>query len=169
MTGTSRSGDGETYLQHAIGRHSPVVAETARAALRKLRSRFPGARILVYERKQSLPIGFAPALGGSALFSVVLYPRWVRFFFLEGALLDDPEGRLEGSGNQVRSIRVDEQAAILDEPYVSKLIGLALRLAGADLENGRGEVVIRSTLSSAARPAGSSIRNRPAGLAKRRS
>jgi hypothetical protein len=44
----------------------------------------------------------------------VLYPRWVRFFFLEGVAIDDPEGRLEGTGNQVRSIRLDERAAIVD-------------------------------------------------------
>ena len=151
MARTAGSGDGEKYLQRAIGRYSPVVAQTARAALRRVRARFPDARILVYERKQSLPIGFASASGGAPLFSVVLYPRWVRFFFLEGALLDDPEGRLEGSGNQVRSIRVDEEAAILDDPYITKLIGTALRLAGADLATGRGEVVIKSALAPATR------------------
>ena len=41
----------------------------------------------------------------------MLYPRWVRFFFVEGFAIHDPEGRLEGSGNQVRSIRVNEDAA----------------------------------------------------------
>ena len=77
----------EAYLDRAIGRYSPTVAATARAALGKLRARFPGARQSVYERRQSLPIGFAPAARGSAVFSLVLYPRWVRFFFLDGATL----------------------------------------------------------------------------------
>lgn len=92
----------DAYLEKAIGRYSPEVASKARIALKKLRARFPGARRLVYERRQSLPIGFGPERG-SAVFSLVLYPRWVRFFFLEGVALKDPEGRLEGSGNQVRS------------------------------------------------------------------
>jgi len=48
-----------------------------------------------------LPIGFAPAERGSAVFSLVLYPRWVRFFFLEDVAIDDPESRLEGAGSQV--------------------------------------------------------------------
>ena len=57
----------EAYLDTAIGRYSPEVAATARAGLKKLRARFPGARQLVYERRQSLPIGFAPAERGSAV------------------------------------------------------------------------------------------------------
>jgi hypothetical protein len=137
----------EAYLDKAIGRYSPTVAATARAGLKKLRVRFPGARVLVYERRQSLPIGFAPSGSGPAVFSLVLYPRWVRFFFLEGVAIDDPEGRLEGAGNQVRSIRVDQRAAIFDDPYVRGLIAQALKVAGADLEGGRGQVVLKSKVS----------------------
>lgn len=135
------------YLDKAIDRYPPDVASTARAALKKLRTRFPGARRLVFERRQALPIGFAPAERGVPVFSIVLYPRWVRFFFLEGVAIDDPEGRLEGTGNQVRSLRLDPKAAILDEPYVRGLIAQALNVAGVDLKKGRGEVVLRSTIS----------------------
>ena len=102
----------QRYLEKAIDRYSPAVRTTARAALQKLRAQFPGARQMVFERRGSLPIGFAPDPRGSAVFSLVLYPRWVRFFFLEGVAIDDPEGRLEGTGSQVRSIRVDGHASI---------------------------------------------------------
>ena len=136
----------KAYLDQAISRYSPDVAATARAGLKKLRARFPGARQMVYDRPRSVPIGSAPADGGGAVFSLVLYPRWVRFFFLEGVLLDDPEGRLEGAGNQVRSIRVDERATIFDDPYIRKLMAQALTEAGADLKKGRGEVVLKSKL-----------------------
>ena len=137
----------EAYLDQAIGRYPPNVAATARAGLKKLRTRFPGARQLVYERRQSLPIGFAPATGGSAVFSLVLYPRWVRFFFLEGVALDDPQGQLEGTGSQVRSIRVDEHASILDDPYIKGLIAQAVQVAGADLKTGSGQVVLKSKMA----------------------
>jgi hypothetical protein len=131
------------YLDKAIGRYPPDVAAVGRAALRKLRSRFPGARILVFERRQALPIGFAPTERGSAVFSIVLYPRWVRFFFLEGTALSDPEGRLEGSGNQVRSLRLDAGATVLDEPYVRGLMAQALKVAGVNLRKGKGQVELR--------------------------
>jgi hypothetical protein len=140
--------DEKAYLDRAIGRYSQQVAETARAALKKLRVRFPGAQRFVYERRQSLPIGFVPAAGGAAVFSVVLYPRWVRFFFLEGVALDDPQGRLEGSGSQVRSIRVDECAAILDDPYIRGLMDQAVKVSGADLKTGAGRIVLRSKLGA---------------------
>ena len=138
---------GEAYLDKAIGRYSPEVAATARAGLKKLRARFPGARQMVYERRQSLPIGFAPGERGPAVFSLVLYQRWVRFFFLEGVAMDDPEGRLEGTGSQVRSIRVDQRAAVLDDPYIRRLMVQALKVAGADLKTGTGQVVLRSKKS----------------------
>jgi len=138
----------QAYLDQAIGRYAPNVAATARAGLKKLRTRFPGARQLVYERRQSLPIGFAPAAGGSAVFSIVLYPRWVRFFFLEGVALEDPQNRLEGAGNQVRSIRVDERASILDDPYIKGLIAQAVQVAGADLKTGSGQVVLKSKIAT---------------------
>jgi hypothetical protein len=135
----------EACLDKAIDRYAPEVAAIARAALKKLRARYPGARQMVYERRQSLPIGFAPSERGSAVFSVVLYPRWVRFFFLEGAAIDDPEGRLEGRGNQVRSIRLDSGAAILDDPYIRGLMAQALKVTGANLKSGRGGIVLKST------------------------
>jgi hypothetical protein len=70
----------------------------------------------------------------------------VRFFFLEGVALDDPEGRLEGTGNQVRSIRLDERAAVLDDPYIRKLMTQALKEAGANLKAGRGQIVLKSKI-----------------------
>jgi hypothetical protein len=140
------------YLDKAIGRYTPEVAAIGRAGVKKLRARFPGARILMFERRQNLPIGFAPAGHGNPVFSIVVYPRWVRFFFLEGIALDDPEGRLEGNGNQVRSIRLDAGAAVLDEPYIRGLMAQALEVAGVDLKKGKGQVELRSTLAS--RPGG---------------
>ena len=137
----------EAYLDKAIDRYPPAVAASARAALKKLRKRYPGARLLVFERRQLLGIGFAPAERGNPVFSVVLYPRWVRFFFLEGVALDDPEARLEGSGNQVRSIRLDEAATALDDPYIRGLMAQAIKVAGVSLKIGIGQVVLRTTLA----------------------
>lgn len=164
----------EGYLDEAIGRYSPEVAATARAALKTLRARFPGARQVVYERRGSLPIGFAPDARGPAVFSLVLYPRWVRFFFLEGVGLDDPDGRLEGDGSQVRSIRVDARAALLDDPYIRGLMTQALKMAGVDLKAGSGRVVLKSTLATSLRSRGRSTERppdtarRPTSLARRR-
>lgn len=143
----------DAYLEKAIDRYSPSVSATARVALKKLGARFPGAIRSVYERRASLVIGLSPAAGGGAVFSLVLYPRWVRFFFLEGVAIEDPEGRLEGGGSQVRSLRVDERAAILDDEYIRALMAQAVTIAGADLRKGSGEIVLKSKLAaSGSRP-----------------
>jgi hypothetical protein len=134
-------------LEKAIGRYRPEVAATARAGLEKLRALFPGARRLVYERRGSLPIGFA-AERGPGVFSLVLYPRWVRFFFLEGAAIDDPEGRLEGGGSRVRSIRLDARAETLDDPYIRRLMAQAVKAAGADLKKGSGQITFKSRIAA---------------------
>lgn len=156
--------DAEAYLARAIGQYSSPVAATARASLEKLRARFPGARLLVYERRPALPIGLAPAAGGGAVMSLVLYPRWVRFFFLEGVAIEDPEGRLDGQGRQVRSLRVDAEAALFDDPYVIRLMAQAVRLAGVNLKVGRGEVVLKSRIGATS---GKSQRSRPRSPNKR--
>ena len=107
----------------------------------------------MYERRQSLPIGFAPASGGAAVFSLVLYPRWVRFFFLDGVAIDDPKGRLEGTGNRVRSIRVNSDATVFDDPYIRGLIAQALKVARTDLTAGAGQVIVKSMLQAPRAPA----------------
>ncbi len=133
-------------LERAIARYASRVAATARASLNVLRSIFPGASLQVYERRQSLPIGIAPESGGGAVFSVVLYPRWVRFFFLEGIELDDPQHRLEGSGNQVRSLLIDADARVFADPYIRNLIVQAEANSRKDLRSGEGRIVFKSRL-----------------------
>jgi len=67
---------------------------------------------------------------------------------IEGVAIDDPEGRLEGGGSQVRSIRLDDRAAILDDPYIRGLMTQALRVAGANLKSGVGQIVFKSRIGS---------------------
>jgi len=59
----------ETYLYKAIDRYPATVAATARAALKKLRLRYPGARLPVFDRRRLLAIGFAPTERGGPVFS----------------------------------------------------------------------------------------------------
>ena len=67
--------------------------------MKTLRMMFPGARVLVFERRQ------------------------------------------------VRSIRLDQDAAILDDPYVRGSMKQALKGAAVDLTKRSGRVELRSTIS----------------------
>src|SRR5439155_3149680 len=69
----------------------------------EMRERLPGAIELVYDNYNALVIGFGPTDRASdAIFSIALYPRWVRLFFLYGAKLRDPKKLLKGVGKIVR-------------------------------------------------------------------
>ena len=131
-------------LDAFLKKYDPTIAGIARRALTKLRKRLPGAVEIVYDNYNALAIGFGPNEKASlAILSVALYPRWVNLFFLQGARLPDPARRLKGSGNVVRSVRLED--GTLDDPEIQKLMDLALARAKVPIDRSqRGRLVIRS-------------------------
>ncbi|HYS55341.1 MAG TPA: hypothetical protein VER58_16410 [Thermoanaerobaculia bacterium] len=116
----------EKQLAGFMARYTPEIRTVARAALEKMRRRLPGAIELVYDNYNALVIGFGTTDQASdALFSIVLYPRWVTLFFLRGAKLRDPKKVLKGSGKIVKHI-VLQSADDLDKPEVRALMQQAL-------------------------------------------
>ena len=152
----------EQRLDVFIDRFSPQVASLARAALRKMERRLPGATRLVYDNYNALAIGFGPNERASdAVFSIAVFPRWVSLFFFHGTELSDPHQRLKGSGNRIRHI-VLESAADLDAPDVRALMAAALKLSEPRVSpSGRGSLIIKS-ISAKQRP------RRPTGASTRR-
>ncbi|HTM20825.1 MAG TPA: DUF1801 domain-containing protein [Kofleriaceae bacterium] len=121
-----------------LARYDRPIAAQARAALRKLRALLPGAVELVHDNYNALVIAFGASERQSDLVvSIALYPRWVTMFFWNGARLKDPTCRLQGSGKQVRGIRL-AGAADLDAPDVIALIEQAA--AGA-IFTGRKQII----------------------------
>src|SRR5436190_20784030 len=103
-------------LDTFLARYDPEVAAVARAARAELRKRLKGAFELVYDNYNALVIAFGSSERASEVIcSIALYPRYVTLFFLQGAELPDPAGRLQGAGSVVRGLRL-ESAATLDEP-----------------------------------------------------
>lgn len=144
-----------TPAQHwarAFARFSPAVRTVGRAAIARLRTRLPGAVEFIYDNYNALVLGF----GGSdrpsdAIFSIVLYPRWVNLGFIEGAQLADPTGRLKGSGSQFRHIRLD-RASTLDEPVVRALIDQSIERSGFRFPQSRRRKMMLRAVSRKQRP-----------------
>lgn len=127
-----------------LARFSPDVAKLARAARSKIRRRLPRAIEMVYDNYNALVIGYSPTERPSdAILSIAVYPRWVNVFFLQGAQLADPDRVLQGSGSQVRFVRLDAGAARLDEAPVRALLDAAVAAADAPFA-GRHRLVIRA-------------------------
>src|SRR5258707_3393175 len=102
---TGKDNSPESQLGSFLDKFTPQVATLARACLTKMRARLPGAVQLVYDNYNALAIGFGPSERASeAIFSIVLYPRWVTLFFLQGAGLADPKRLLNVSCKGMRHI-----------------------------------------------------------------
>jgi hypothetical protein len=135
----------QAQLDAFITKYSPDVAKLGRAAIARMRKLLPAALLLVYDNYNALAVGFAAnERSSSAVFSIVLYPRWVSLFLLQGAGLPDPHKHLSGSGKVVRHV-VLTQVAVLDDPQIRDLMQLALTRAGVSLQKGKaGAIVIKS-------------------------
>jgi hypothetical protein len=148
------------HLDSFLAKYNPEIAEFARRAQKQMRKLVPGAIEMVYDNYNALVIGFGPSDRASeAIFSIVLYPRYVSLCFLQGATLTDPEKLLQGSGNVVRFIRLYDAGKpdpkTLDNPEVRALINLALNHAKVPMPKAaRGEMIIKSisTKQRARRP-----------------
>ena len=149
---TMKTKSPESQLAVFIAKYAPEIGALAREVHAKMRERLPGAIEMVYDNYNALVIGFGPSERASeAIFSIVLYPRWVSLFFLHGARLPDPKKLLKGRGGQVRHI-VLEDTSDLDKPAVRDLIQRALKNAAQPLDSaGPGRLVIKS-ISARQRP-----------------
>ena len=138
-----------TQLTAFMEPYAPAIRKTAKAALTKLRVQIPGATEMVYNTFNALVIGFSPGDRPSeAILSIGLYPKWVNLYFLDGALLPDPDRLLKGSGNRVRTLRLDDAAAILDRPALRTLIAAAVANADSPFDpRRRRRLVIKAVVA----------------------
>jgi hypothetical protein len=141
------------HLDALIDAYTPTVANIARGALARLRSQVPGAVELVGDRYTGLVIGFSPTeRPADATLSIVLYPRWVNLFFLQGATIRDPKRLLEGTGTTVRHLTLHDPT-LLDDRDVRDLVAQARSQARVGFPQ-RWRIVIKSisTTRRARRP-----------------
>jgi hypothetical protein len=139
-------------LAALIARYTPEVAARAHATLKKMRALLPGAVELIYDNYNATVIGFGPSERASeAYFSVVLYPRWVTLFFLEGALLPDPKHLLKGNGKIVRHVVLEDDTT-LDSPGVRALMARAIALADVPIDPQQKPRMVVRAIAAKQRP-----------------
>lgn len=143
-------------LDGFLAEFEPAIAETARAALKKMRELTPGAIEMVYDNFNWLVIGFVPNERASdAIFSIVVGPKRVTLCFLQGARLADPKKLLHGSGKVVRNLPLGHKKADvtkLDDAQVRGLIDLALERADVPLNPNQKRRLVIKSVSATKRP-----------------
>jgi hypothetical protein len=148
MAGSSKKNtnkSAQSQLDGLLDKYTPEVAAAGRDCLKKMRARLPDATQLVYDNYNALAIGFGPSEKASeAIFSIVLYPRYVTLFFLQGVHLPDPKQLLHGDGKVVRHIKL-ESAADLDKLAIRQLMTVALSSAKRPIDHtAPGGLIIKS-------------------------
>jgi len=147
-----KSANSKKQLDSFLAKFNPEIASQARQALRKMRDRLKGSIEMVYDNYNALAIGFVPNDRPSdAIFSIVLYPNYINLFFLQGAGLPDPHGRLEGTANVVRRIKL-ESSATLDDPEIISLMNTALNRAKVPLDPKQHHKLVIKSVSAKQRP-----------------
>ena len=136
-----------------LAKFTPEVRSVTKAARAFLRTRLPGAVEFVYDNAYALVIGFGPnGRPSDAWFSIVIYPRHVSVCFLQGVLLDDPGGLLQGSGNQVRHIRLLPDASVLERPGVRALLTRAVKASEVPWDRKQRRQLLIRAVSANQRP-----------------
>jgi hypothetical protein len=147
-----KAGSPETQLARFMAKYTPDIGGVANEVLAKMRELTPGAVEMVYDNYNVLVIGFGPTDRASeAIFSIVVYPRWVSLFFLQGAKLRDPHKVLKGKGSVVRHI-VLEDAMDLEKPEIQAIISTALESAAKPLDAANSRRLIIKSVSAKQRP-----------------
>ena len=142
----------EERLDGFIDKFTPEVAALTRALLAKAIAQLPGATIPVYDNYNALAIGFGSTdRVKDVVFSLAVMLRWVTLCFNYGVRLDDPKRLLNGSGNQIRHIRL-LTADAWEAPHVQDFLAQALAIAERPIDPaGEGGIVIKS-ISAKQRP-----------------
>jgi Domain of unknown function (DU1801) len=135
-----------------IAKFDTRVGKLIRSTRLAVRRRFPTATEIVYDNYNFLALGFSSSERPSdCVISLAANAKGVNLFFYYGATLPDPDGILQGGGNQVRFIRL-ESAATLAKLEVEALVKAAIKQAKTPMPTGgKGRTIIKS-ISAKQRP-----------------
>jgi len=140
--------EAQRQLDGFIDKFAPDIAALTRRLFVRMKSRLPGAVIMVYDNYNALAIAFgATDKGSKAILSLAVYPRRVNLSFAWGKDLPDPHHLLEGEGSRVRHLRL-VGVETLDDPRIEALIGAAVERSEPPFDaTAEQKLVIRMSLA----------------------
>jgi hypothetical protein len=142
----------EAQIASFLAKYTPAMEARLRETRSRLRALFPQGYELVFDNYNALVFGISPTQRmPDSFISIAGYPKWVTLFFLHGASLHDPAGLLEGTGKQIRGIRL-AQPEDIDAPEVSALIAQACQSVEAALRAAPPLSTVIKTVAAKQRP-----------------
>ena len=96
-----------------LGSHTPDVQAAARALERVIRQALPDV-VVQYDPGNGL-LAFGRSMRmRDLLFALIPHAAWVNLQLADGALLQNPDGLIEGTGKKIRHIEVRSAEAAAD-------------------------------------------------------
>ena len=141
------------YLEF-LSAYEPGITALALAVRSLVLAEAPGAMELIYDAYNAVATGYSfTGRPSDAFVHIAAYAHWVNLGFNRGAELDDPDGVLQGSGRQVRHIRISEPAD-LRKPAVRSFVRAAIAHARRPEGNtaAAGTSVVRAVYAKRRRP-----------------
>ena len=108
-----------------IESYDEAVVDLARRTRAFVLSRAPGSKELTYNNHVPA-VAFTPTGALKHAFChVAVYTKHVNLGFNRGAELDDPEGKLEGTGKRIRHVKIRARGDLRD-PAIAALLDAAI-------------------------------------------
>jgi hypothetical protein len=106
--------------------YGPEITALALAVRKLVMEEAAGATELLYDAYNAVAAGYSfTGRPSDACVHIAVYAKWVNLGFNRGVDLPDPRGILQGTGRQVRHIRI-AVLADLDRPHVRKFVQAAV-------------------------------------------
>jgi len=111
-----------------------------------------GAVELIYDAYSAVASGYSfTGRPSDACIHIAVYAKWVNLGFTHGADLPDPQGILQGTGRQVRHIRI-ASVDDLKRPFVRKFVKAAVARAIRSDKPAAPASVVRAIYARRRRP-----------------
>jgi len=148
----SKKATPEAQLKSFNDRFDPKQQKFVRSIRAAVRKRFPTLNEVAYDYSSFFVIAYSPTEQGiDAIVSVAARADRVDLYFTHGPKLPDPKKLLQGSGKQVRFIRL-ETVKHLAHPDVEGFITAAIEHSRVPLPStGKGSLIIKTNKTGAAK------------------
>ena len=146
-------------LLEFLSPYSPAVVDLALALRSLMLEEAPSAIEAIYDAYSAVAIGysFTGRLKDSYC-HIAVYTAHVNLGFNRGADLPDPQGALQGSGKQVRHIKI-RSLDDLERPWIRRYIRAAIRQVGGPLApHTEGQSIVKAIYPTRRRPSGPGTR-----------
>src|SRR5579863_1998407 len=132
-------------MLESLAPYGPALTDLTLAVRKLVREEAPEATELVYDVYYTVALNYSlTGKPGDSFIHITVFPRWVNLGFTWGVRLQDPQRLLQGTGKQIRHIRIT-RAEDLEAPHIRRFVAAAISNAKHSEKNETaGKTIVRA-------------------------